>query len=246
MRMNLFSAIVDAVRAAPVEVMKFHLNWRGEPASNPRLAAMLSALTRHPWPVEWHTNATIITDRNAPAIIDSHPGQRVMMSLDGGDRDSFEKNRGAGAWPKALRGAEALLDARNGRATPFIGIYQLDLGVDPESYDERFVRITERVDSHVVEKPVDLDGAVIGHQPLAIPRGPCFWLGNVLAIDVDGYAWTCLLRKGTRLGSVVDEGVMAVLDRARDLRRRVTAETRAVVPGCSSCHKKEGHAWVPA
>ncbi|GGN49098.1 sulfatase maturation enzyme AslB (radical SAM superfamily) [Actinoplanes campanulatus] len=244
MPLELFTGIVDAVRAAPVEVIKFHLNWRGEPVSNPRLAQMLSILSRHPWPVEWHTNATMLTRRKAAAVVESHPGQRIMLSLDGGNRSSFEANRGAGTWSRALRGAEALLDARNGRPNPSIGIHQLDLGVDPRQWETRFHDIVSRVDQHVIEKPVDLDGAVVGHQPVAIPDGPCFWMGNILAIDVNGDAWTCLLRNGTRLGSVIAEGVQPLLDRARTLRQRVAHGTRAAVPGCATCRKKEGHAWV--
>ncbi|MCI0689288.1 MAG: radical SAM protein [Sporichthyaceae bacterium] len=247
MSLDIFDKLVARLRqtSPATQIVEMKLNWRGEPTSNPRLAEMLGRLNGCGWRVLWHTNATLLHPKRAAAIVEANPDQHIYLSLDGGTAASFEDNRGAGMWEKALRGTEALLAARGNRPGPTIGIYQLDLGVPPESYDPRFLELIGRVDNYVVEKPVDLDGAEFDEvRPNApIPRGPCFWLGNVLAIDTHGQAWTCLLRNGTKLGSILTESVDDLLDRAAELRSRVEQRSRSTVPGCASCRKKEGRAY---
>jgi len=220
--------------------VKFHLNWRGEPTSNPRLADLLARVEDVPWEIEWHTNGTLLHPRRAAQVVAANSRQTIFVSLDGGTAASFEHNRGPGSWDKALRGLEALLAARGSAPTPTIGIYQLDLGVPPAEYDPRFRRLTEQVDRYLVVDPVDEDGFAPASSARAVPAGPCFWLGNALAVDVHGHAWTCLLRNGTRLGSMLDDSVDDILDRAGELRERVHRQTRSAVLGCSGCRKKEG------
>lgn len=244
MPLAVFDTVLARLHATSARVIKLHLNWRGEPTSNPRLSDMLARLADVDWDVEWHTNATLITPRRADGIVNANPKQRIWVSLDGGNAPSFEENRGAGMWSKALAGAEALILARGRRRRPEIGIYQLDLGVPNDEYDGRFVALTKRVDQHVVERPVDLDGGslqpTLGHSP--IPRGPCFWVGNTLAIDVQGQAWTCLLRKGTRLGSLLEQEADELLQQAVSMRTTIEREGRTAIPGCATCRKKEGSA----
>lgn len=248
MSVDVFAAIVRGLRESSAQVVKLHLNWRGEPSSNPRLAEMLALVDDVPWEIEWHTNATLLHSERAAELVAANSRQSIYLSLDGGTAESFEANRGAGTWPKALRGAEALLAARGRRRTPRIGIYQLDLGVPPEQYDPRFRALTEQVDRYLVVDPVAEDGGSLTPVSAgpAIPAGPCFWLGNALAVDIHGQAWTCLLRTGTRLGSLVEESVDDVLDRAAELRNRVEQNSRAAVAGCSACRKKAGTAAVAA
>jgi sulfatase maturation enzyme AslB (radical SAM superfamily) len=246
MSMTVFEQLVGSLGRASAHIVKFHLNWRGEPASNPYLANMLALLVDKPWDVEWHTNATLLQPRKASEIIAANPHHSVYLSLDGGTASSFERNRGAGTWEKALRGAEALLAARGDRPWPRIGVYQLDLGVPPEQWDPRFRSILAKVDSHTIVPPVDVDGGSLNRDAGAtVPRGPCFWLGNTFAIDVHGQAWTCLLGTGTRLGSLLTESADDLIDRAERLRASVERETRAAVPGCSTCYKMEGRARRP-
>ena len=242
MGLDVFEAVLQRFQEASARVTKFHLNWRGEPSSNPRLPDMLARLAGCGWDVEWHTNATLLHSQRAARIVAVNPWHSIYLSLDGGNAASFDGNRGPGTWEKALRGAEALVAARGDRPGPRIGIYQLDLGVPRDQYDPRFLTLIERVDSYVVVPPVDLDGGSVGAvmPRSAVPPGPCFWMGNALAVDTEGQAWTCLLRNGTRLGSLLDEGVDDLLDRAGALRRLVERSTRAAVPGCAHCRKKEG------
>jgi hypothetical protein len=242
MRLEVFDAVIQRFRGASAQVVKFHLNWRGEPTSNPHLPDMLARLASSGWDVEWHTNGTMLHRKRAVRIVTANPQHSIFVSLDGGNAAAFERNRGPGTWLRALRGLEALLEARGSEPWPRIGIYQLDLGVPRDQYDHRFLSLIDLVDRYVVVKPIDVDGGSIDTvQPrTVIPTGPCFWLGNALAVDIHGGAWTCLLGSGTRLGSLLHQDVDDLLSKARALRGRVEAETRAVIPGCSRCRKEEG------
>ncbi len=114
------------------------------------------------------------------------------------------------------------------------------MGVAEADYDPRFVALVGRVDLHVSIPPVSRDGA-IGTMLDRLPiRNPCFWLGNTLAVDSKGTAFTCLLERGSALGSLVDEDLDVVLNRAAKLRDIVQRLGRSVIQGCSTCRKKEG------
>lgn len=244
--MPVFERILENLLSSPVSVIKLHLNWRGEPASNPRLSQMLASLVDTPWQTEWHTNATLLSPRRAMDIVHANPHQSIFLSLDGGTKDSFERNRGQGTWAKALAGAQNLVDARGDNTFPRIGVYQLDLGVEPNEYDRQFLSLLDQVDDYIVVPPVAVDGGLAGPPSSAfeIPAEPCFWLGNSLAVDVHGGAWTCLLERGTRLGSLLTDSVNTLLDRALAMRHKVEEETRAVIPGCAGCRKMAGSAYT--
>ena len=133
-----------------------------------------------------------------------------------------------------------MLDARGQRPRPRLGIYQLDLGVDPKDYDRRFTALIDRVDDYRRVTPVEVDGGLPGER--GTPPGPCFWLGNALAIDCGGDAYTCLLATATKLGSILDTPPDALLTRARSLREIVAVSGRRAITGCRRCRKCEGSA----
>lgn len=241
MSLPLFRTVIARVADSSARLVKLHVNWRGEPTSNPALPEMIAHTARRlpGVEIEWHTNGTLVRGGLARALVDASPNQKIYVSIDGGTRESFERARGAGTWPRALRGLEALLDARGAASLPRIGVYQLDLGVRPEDYDARFVELLGAVDEHRRMAPVATDGGEVGALG-PVPRGPCFWLGHALAIDVFGAAHTCLLEPGTRLGSLLEHDVDELLARAGDLRARVVRGGRGQVPGCSGCRKCAG------
>jgi Radical SAM superfamily len=248
MSLNTFIRVVSRLKSSDVRVSKIHLNWRGEPTLNRELPEMLSHLWQAApeWPLEWHTNGTAITDRRARLLVAAHPGQTILVSLDGGNARAFEQNRGARTWNYALNGLEALLRAVGEYPGPVIGIYQLDLKVPPDEYDARFVALSQQVSRHIVVEPIALDGGrTEGHRDsVTVPHGPCFWMGHAFAVDCDGVAWTCLLPTGTRIGSLIDEEVDVLLSRAVAFRDRVAEGGRTVVPGCARCYKSEASAYA--
>ena len=246
MTMATFQSVVDRLLSSSTNFVRFHLNWRGEPTSNPCLPEMIRylSLCDPALAIEWHTNGTLISLRQAEKLIGASDGQLIYVSLDGGTADSFEATRGRGTWGRALCGLETLLRARGERSKPSIGVYQLDLGVAREDYDPRFLALLDRVDVHTVVPPIEADGGSVG-STTAVPRAPCFWLGNALAIDCHGNAFTCLLATATLLGSLLDTDVDELFDRAQSLRNIVTVGGRRVLTGCRHCRKAAGSADQP-
>ncbi len=245
---SLFRSIIDSIQNSKRRIAKLHLNWIGEPLANPAFTTLLNILNRSMpgQAVEWHTNATLITPCNAQRIVDSNPNQHIFLSLDGGDAESFDANRGDGAWNRALRGALSLFKARSGRQSPRIGIYQLDLGVKAQDYDRRFARLLGMADEHRTIQPIRTDGSVAGDGARhPIEHGPCFWLGHTLAIDARGRAFTCLLERRMLLGSIPNQTVDSLLDRAREMRLAVDKYGRSCMAGCASCRKLPGVPAVP-
>jgi len=241
MSMATFTQIVDGLVDGGLQLVSVHLNWRGEPTSNRLLPEMIAYLASHGLPIEWHTNGTLISSRRAAQIVEATEHQVIYVSLDGGTAESFEATRGAGNWARALRGLEALLEARRGRSGPRLGIYQLDLGVPPADYDPRFRKLIDQVDDYQCVTPVEPDGAVVGSRS-GLPRGPCFWLGNGLAFDWQGNAYSCLLATATPLGSILETDARELVDRASALREIVAFAGRRAVSGCRRCRKCEGTA----
>jgi len=242
---DLFARVLDRALSASALLRKLHLNWRGEPLANRRLPELLAHAYRcaPALEIEWHTNGTLIRAALAERLIDASPNQTIYVSIDGGTKAVFEQARGQGTWQRAMTGIESLLAARGKRRRPRIGIYQLDLGVPTSRYDPDFRDLIARVDRHIVVSPVGEDGATTAM--VAIPRGPCFWLGSTLAVDCHGAAYTCLLHTGTRLGSLLDEDVDELLRRAAMLRRAVEQRGRVAVHGCTHCRKPEGTPTEP-
>jgi hypothetical protein len=250
MALDTYRRIVDELAASPARIMKFHVNWRGEPTANPRLATMLTIAGEHGWPLEFHTNGTLVGRRKAARLVSTGTPFTMQFSLDGGNAASFESNRGRGTWAKALGGLRTMLEMRHDSNSPRLGIHQLDLGIPLDDYDPEFTELVGLVEEYKVVPPVRSDGSVNrSEHGLPVPDLPCFWLGNALAIDHLGGAHTCILETNTPLGQLGDplsggptSGVAEVLTRAAALRSLVIAQTRTAVTGCSNCRMVPGDA----
>ncbi|MBB5316677.1 radical SAM protein [Tunturibacter empetritectus] len=251
MREDTLVVILKRVAESGLKLQALHLNWRGEPTLNPDLPLLLQRTEEHlPYfPVQWHTNGTMLTPEFAAKLVDAHSAQTIIFSLDGGTKESFERNRGAGNWQRALDGLEMVMERARERTGVKVGVYSIDLGVSPDRFDTRFTRLASLADFHVIMPPVRKDGSAGGSGTLvslselkAVPNGPCFWLGNAMAIDCHGIAFTCLLNGGTRLGDLRNESIQSLRERSRALRRSVELEGRRNISGCSKCRKIEGTA----
>jgi sulfatase maturation enzyme AslB (radical SAM superfamily) len=247
-RMSLeeFRKYIDVLSDERVEVVKCHLNWRGEPSLNRELPSMLATLWEKVpnWPVEWHTNATAISQDFAEALVNAHPTQCISLSLDGGNQQTFESNRGLGSWKRAIEGARRLVAARRRQTSVRLQIHQIDLGAKFEDFDPEFVELLRTLDSFKSVYPVTPNGRFVQlDSSTPKPRGPCFWLGNALCVAPNGDAFTCLLSSGSRLGSLIDDDVISLWNRARSWRGQMQTGGRPCVVGCKDCEMREGSEW---
>jgi len=205
-------------------VEKLHLNWRGDPSMNPRLPELLAEVEAMaplcPW--ELHTNGILVDQRLAGQITSVLKTGVIFVSIDGGNAQSHDSNRGAGSFRKALAGLRCLIAARGTSVVPRIGVYQLDLGEDPASYDAEFSSLVAQVDAWAGVYPIHpknggrldfksatrpfirngVDGTRIAEDrwwTSALfesdhrPHGPCFWAGNAFFVAPDGDVSVCLV-----------------------------------------------------
>ena len=82
-------------RDESIDVQHFTFNWRGEPLMNKNFPLLLKQLMAEKpnCEVDFHTNATLLTEDRAEAIASVAEDYKIFVSIDGGTRESHEKNR---------------------------------------------------------------------------------------------------------------------------------------------------------
>jgi uncharacterized Fe-S cluster-containing radical SAM superfamily protein len=230
-----------------LRVRMIHLNWRGEPSLNPHLIDLVRLVGRRfpDVPLQWHTNGTLITSAFAHRLMTTTQPHRIYVSIDGGNQESHERNRGAGTFSVALAGLSRLLNARPCGSGHSVGVYQIEMNVHADAYDRSLLDLLERVDDWVRVYPVLCDGREGPHEGVhtqPVPQQPCWWAGNSLCIAPDGTVSVCLLshsETGT-IGNLLAEPVWTVVSRARTFRAQLSLHGRSSVSHCAACHKPPG------
>jgi sulfatase maturation enzyme AslB (radical SAM superfamily) len=247
-----------------IDIQELTFNWRGEPLMNKSFPSLLAFLTSQklPFPIQFHTNAMLLTNRLAQKVIEGAGECSIYISIDGGSRESHDANRGRGSFSRAVTGAWNLLKARGGSKFPRIILYQLDLREAVSCYDREFLDLAHAVDSWQRYQPIlpTGDANELASEPETpggsllvanwrnvrhsreIPRGPCFWMGYALCVSPKGDASVCLLshRPDGVLGNVLVDRPGDILKRAQTLRDFIQLNGRCALPHCQSCRKSEG------
>ncbi|MFN8343455.1 MAG: SPASM domain-containing protein [Spirosomataceae bacterium] len=245
-------------------VQQITFNWRGEPLMNKQYIELLRVFEgrRYIYDLQFHTNATLLTEKTVKSLLSIKVPYTVYLSIDGGSAASHDLHRGLGTFKKAMRGARELLSQRGERKNPTVGLYQLDLLECEENYDPEFISLKSEVDLYQRVRPVLPDGdeevfrtqsTTVGGSSLVkewerksfvkkIPQGPCFWAGNSLNITPMGDVYICILSHTTDglLGNILMDDVEEIVERASNFRRLLENEGRSSVPHCRSCSKGVG------
>jgi sulfatase maturation enzyme AslB (radical SAM superfamily) len=246
---NFFAKLAES---KTITLQEITLNWRGEPLTNPEFPDIVreaSALTvRYGLsPPDWHTNGTLITAKMARTLVDSAAYQKIWVSIDGGNRVAHERNRGPGSYAAAVGGLRSLLRARGRTRRPFIGVYQIDVGLPHAEYDPELIALASSADEWRRKRPVQQERPpLVSISPR--PLGPCFWAGHSFCISPNGDVSICLLSNSADgiIGNLATEGAGAILERSRMLRAQMSGSGRASVAHCRTCRKPPGDARVPA
>lgn len=262
--------IIANIRSEPrIQVAELTFNWRGEPLMNRAFPELLGYLTSADlgFPIQFHTNAMILTPRIAKRVVDAASGCTIYLSIDGGTKESHESNRGVGTFDRAIAGSWNLLRARGTRRWPRIVLYQLDLREIPSRYSADFLALAHAVDAWQRVQPIlpTGDATALASSPETargspmvnawrevqfsepVPQGPCFWMGYALCVSPEADVSVCLVSHSSSgvLGNLLVHSAGEILERARAYRRRVTVEGRQAIPHCMNCRKIEGTARSP-
>jgi MoaA/NifB/PqqE/SkfB family radical SAM enzyme len=160
--------------------------------------------------IQFHTNAMLITEARADALVQASGRAIIYISIDGGNEATHEGNRGSGTYARALAGAMRLLEARRTSGGPRIVLYQIDFGLPLSAYDHSFLELAERADEWIRVSPVTrLKASNDSGAPVArftdspqesnrasgggSANGACFWAGNSISVSPSGDVSICIL-----------------------------------------------------
>lgn len=118
MDLDAYRAVIEDVAD---EIFEVHFAFFGEPLRNPNLPAMVRAAAERGVTTRLMTNGTLMTRRRADALVDAGL-DRVTISVDGLDQESYEVYRVGGLFERVLHSMRMLDEARQamGRERPWI------------------------------------------------------------------------------------------------------------------------------
>ncbi len=127
MSWDLFTKIID--ESAINNLASIKLNRRGEPLHHPKLPKMIKyAKDKGILDVQFNSNAMLLTEKLSVNLIDSGL-DRIIFSLDGVTKDTFEKIRGGANFEKVVSNIKTFVDIRNkmGRKKPQVRIQMVKM-----------------------------------------------------------------------------------------------------------------------
>src|SRR3546814_17313788 len=86
----------------------------------------------------------LLGNRVAESLCRIRQPYHVYLSIDGGNEQAHDSNRGKDSFRRAVRGGNCLLRHRGESAWPHVSLYKLDLGVDEATYDAEFLNLAEQ------------------------------------------------------------------------------------------------------
>lgn len=123
MSLDLFKRILD--QAAP-HVHDIYLHHRGEPLLNPALYDMIRYANAKGVPTRFHSNGCLLDAEKAEKLLDAGPSL-VSFSIDGFEKETYEKVRVGGTFEKTLENVFHFLARRRARGLrkPYVVIEKI-------------------------------------------------------------------------------------------------------------------------
>jgi MoaA/NifB/PqqE/SkfB family radical SAM enzyme len=244
MKMELFKSIIDQLEGTLFDVNLFH---RGESLIHPKLAEMVAYCNGKGMHTRLHTNAGLMTDEKARALIDAGLSY-ISFSFDGYTKATYESNRVGGTYETTLANIIRFLEIKKelGRG-PFtivqvmeIGEEGVDLGARREGFEARFADLD--LNRFVVRTPHNWGGDFeeFGHGiDAGEPFSPCTFLWYAMTIFFDGTVAPCpqdFFGK-IELGSAATTPVLDIWngEPIRALRKKMKEGDVAGIAPCETC-----------
>ncbi|MFN3201867.1 MAG: radical SAM protein [Bradymonadia bacterium] len=249
MSMEVFRHIVDQVSPFLNEIYLFH---RGESLLNPNISDMVAYAKAAGMSTKINTNVTLLTEKRAQALLDAGL-DLISFSVDGYNKEVYEKIRRKAKWDKVLPNARRFLEMREegGYKTlaqmevlEFRHLFESDAAFEeaqkdfwayfePYEWDKQIRR-----DLHNVGGNVDLD-VNDGYTREKEVYQPCSYPWYALAILWNGKVHPCprdFMGK-MPIGDVRTEHILDIWngDRMRQIRDGVIRKDFADQEVCASC-----------
>lgn len=243
--MELFKKIIDELEGALYDVNLFH---RGESLIHPELPAMVKYCADKGMHTRLHTNAGLLTEDRAKALIDAGLSY-VSFSVDGYTKPVYEANRKGGDFDVTLANITRFLKLKNESEKPFTIIQIMEIGEEADGKEKRREAFKARFDNlplnrFVVRTPHNWAGDFeeFGHGVKGngdVRFTPCTFLWYSMTIFFDGTVAPCpqdFFAK-INLGNVAKTSVAEVWngEPMKKMRRRMKAcDVKGLEP-CDTC-----------
>jgi hypothetical protein len=248
MKLELFEHVLTEIRDEDLyEIKVINLHHTGDALLHPKWRQFLEVIERekldrpHFPSVNMLTSATHLVGDKADAILDTQAIDWMRFSVDGGNKEAFERIRVRAKWDEVLPNIHRFLDENERRGRNLrTGIIALFETREPEITEE-FLALTRRVTNYMPRLPHNWVGKTeLGlERAPAPPQGLCSFVLFQVVVLVDGKITLCCADLNAE-GVVGDLGERSLYDIFRGPERAavITAmreKRRRDLPFCGTC-----------
>ncbi|MBN1676184.1 MAG: radical SAM protein [Kiritimatiellae bacterium] len=244
MSFELFTKIVDEAKCFANDI---YLHHRGEPFLNPKLFDMIRYAREAGLRTRFHTNGSLIDGSRAQALLDARPNL-VSVSIDGFDKDVYERIRAGGAYGTTVENVLGLLELRRerGQTQPYVVVEKIDFKKpDPGETAEKIEALTRRFMDAGLDELIKKEEYVWAAESAPEPDGTltyscCTFPWYAMVVCWDGTVTPCPqdFWAHLKMGDAGQASLRAIWDGAayRDLRRRLVSDIGSLAL-CRKCDR---------
>ncbi|WP_419664137.1 radical SAM/SPASM domain-containing protein [Desulfosarcina variabilis] len=195
-----------------------------------------------------HTNGTLWTPEKNDAIMGTGVLDRVVWSIDGVDRDSFEDMRGVkGIYNKVLHNFEYFLNNHPEKVKAWVNNLRESEYLGKECLDSRLESLLQRADMVQVQPPRDLNQSnLTANEYKGENKSFCEYVFHTVVITTDGQMSLCCTDYNSEnaFGDLKSDSFSDVYyshDRM-DMLKNMSIGQRRRIRGCMNCNLLHG-AW---
>lgn len=227
------------------------LNWRGEPALYKGLPDLISYAKQNGiHEVQINTNGLPFTEDSIHRIIDSGL-DRIIFSVDGNSKETYEKIRVGGDFKKLTENIESFLKIRKelNRVKPFIRVQMVRMKDNKHEFNSFYKRWENKADDIRISDVTDRgqgDYLCVGDQ-VAVGRRKCPQPWQRMVVNREGLVLPCCSDWYCKqvIGDAKKDSLKAIWKgtKMREFRKIVSGKRLDEFEPCKSCFVKESYIW---
>jgi radical SAM protein with 4Fe4S-binding SPASM domain len=260
--METFRTLVDEIAGATAVLSLYH---QGEPLMHPSFADMVRYASDQGIYTLTSTNGHMLTVENCRQLVEAGL-DRIIVSLDGTDPESFRKYRRGGEFEKVIQGIRDLIEARQPSRKPYIILQFLvfkhnqDQVSDMKRFGMHLGADRVVIKSAQIEYPDEMEEWVPDEARYSRyrknNRGEWTWRGKLgnrcrrlwqtTVITTDGMVLPCCFDKGAKytMGSIAGESLYQIWkSRVYNNFRKQVLNNRAYIGICGNCTEGIGRIY---
>jgi MoaA/NifB/PqqE/SkfB family radical SAM enzyme len=243
MSLDLYQEILDQCKRFVYDI---NLTHRGEPLLNPNIVDMVGEGAAVGPKIRLHTNAMNLSRELSNDLIGADL-DLVSFSVDGFEKDSYERIRTRGKWDTVIANIQGFLEekARRGSKKPYVIMQVIEVpeASSDESDKRAFLSLFRGlpVDEFYIKKPSNWAGSYDTDLYESEPSTPCTFPWYALTICWDGLIVPCPQDFFCKilLGTVQEDGLARGWQspRMRELRRAMAQRKFKGLDPCWDCDR---------